>query len=379
MKNAIKEFLEPSKREKEKLWKNAVFVFDTNVLLNLYRYSAKTRKSLLDAFDSFSGRVWIPYQVAFEYMRRRPEVVIETVQRYEQFEKEVDDFATKAINTLRLTSSDEEINELKRYLHKWLANNKERNLLVQKPEDDEILTNILRIFDGKVGPVVDEDELSQVRTEGEERYKKSIPPGYKDGIKKNGSDDNNAYGDLIIWKQIIKYAKENKVGIIYVTHDQKEDWWNIVKGKTIGPRYELRQEFFRETSQEFHMYTMTNFIHTYNSLNEQRIDKSAVEEVNSLEQPIRRQMRKRWIYSSSEKVANIKDTLDKIQNRIERRERSIREIDEKYTEKGVAMPEDVQTQYDNTKQKIEELLMAKKEKEMELESIQKNMRGEQHE
>ena len=50
MRNAIKEFIEPSDYEKHNLWENAIFVFDTNVLLNLYRYSAKTRNSLLDAF-----------------------------------------------------------------------------------------------------------------------------------------------------------------------------------------------------------------------------------------------------------------------------------------------------------------------------------------
>ena len=53
MRNAIKEFIEPSDYEKHNLWENAIFVFDTNVLLNLYRYSAKTRNSLLDAFESF--------------------------------------------------------------------------------------------------------------------------------------------------------------------------------------------------------------------------------------------------------------------------------------------------------------------------------------
>ena len=37
MKNAIREYLELKDEEKEELWNNAVFVFDTNVFLNLYR------------------------------------------------------------------------------------------------------------------------------------------------------------------------------------------------------------------------------------------------------------------------------------------------------------------------------------------------------
>ena len=84
MKNAIKEFLEPTNDEKQELWEKCVFVFDTNVLLNLYRYSAKTRTSLLAAFESFKDRIWIPYQVAFEFMRKRCEVCFETVLSCDQ-------------------------------------------------------------------------------------------------------------------------------------------------------------------------------------------------------------------------------------------------------------------------------------------------------
>lgn len=205
MRKKIKEFLEPSKSEKQELWEKAVFVFDTNVLLNLYRYSAKTRNSLLGAFESFEGRIWIPYQVAFEYMRKRCEVIYETVQRYDQFKKEAENFTAKATETLRLTSNDEEVSELKRYLYKWLESNKERNLLVMNPEVDEILEKILEIFDGRVGELISEDEFESIKKESEKRYERAIPPGYKDGVKKKGEDDdNNAYGDLIIWKQIIK-------------------------------------------------------------------------------------------------------------------------------------------------------------------------------
>ena len=47
MRNAIREYLELTESEKENLWDNATFVFDTNVFLNLYRYSPKTRKQLV--------------------------------------------------------------------------------------------------------------------------------------------------------------------------------------------------------------------------------------------------------------------------------------------------------------------------------------------
>ena len=372
MKNAIKEFIEPTSKEKQQLWEKAVFVFDTNVLLNLYRYSAKTRNSLLAAFESFKERVWIPYQVAYEYMRKRCEVIYETVQRYDQFKKEIDIFTGKAIDTLRLTSVDEEVSELTRYLIKWLDSNKDRNLLVLSAEKDEILDKILTIFDGRVGNNIDAAELERIKEEGKGRYEKLIPPGYKDDKKKKGQeDDNNAYGDLIIWKQIIKYAKENGTGVVYVTHDQKEDWWNIVKGKTIGPRVELRKEFMKETGQEFHMYSMNSFISTYNKMNEVPIDKSAVDEVISLERSDRRNTRtkgKRREYSASEKIARTEETIDKIQNRILGRKKIVEDIENKYQKQGILLPENIQSQYDNTKMKMKELeeIYVNKVKELEI-------------
>ena len=372
MKNAIKEFIEPTSKEKQQLWEKAVFVFDTNVLLNLYRYSAKTRNSLLAAFESFKERVWIPYQVAYEYMRKRCEVIYETVQRYDQFKKEIDIFTGKAIDTLRLTSVDEEVSELTRYLIKWLDSNKDRKLLVLSAEKDEILDKILTIFDGRVGNNIDAAELERIKEEGKGRYEKLIPPGYKDDKKKKGQeDDNNAYGDLIIWKQIIKYAKENGTGVVYVTHDQKEDWWNIVKGKTIGPRVELRKEFMKETGQEFHMYSMNSFISTYNKMNEVPIDKSAVDEVISLERSDRRNTRtkgKRREYSASEKIARTEETIDKIQNRILRRKKIVEDIENKYQKQGILLPENIQSQYDNTKMKMKELeeIYVNKVKELEI-------------
>lgn len=370
MKNVIKEFIEPNQREKQKLWEQAVFVFDTNVLLNLYRYSAKTRNSLLAAFESFKDRVWIPYQVAYEYMRKRCEVIYETVQRYEQFTKELESFSGKATETLRLTSGDEEISELKRYLYKWLASNKERNLLVVNVEEDEILAKILQIFDGKVGEVLTDTEIQKIKEEGKKRYAEKTPPGYKDDKKKkDAEDDNNAYGDLIIWKQIIEYAKKNGVGIVYVTHDQKEDWWNIVKGKTIGPRIELRKEFIEATQQEFHMYSMNSFISTYNRMNENLLDKSVVEEVISFEAATNKKNRRKKEYSVSEKISRTEETLLKIQNRIDRRKKILNDIENKYQNNGIDLPENIQEQYDNTKVKMHELEEVYEDKKRELEVL----------
>lgn len=68
--------------------------------------------------------------------------------------------------------------------------------------------------------------------------------------------------------------------LFFVTHDQKEDWWNTIRGKTIGPRIELRKEFYEETGKTFHMYTMSSFLSFFIENKGKSIDKTTIDEVD---------------------------------------------------------------------------------------------------
>ena len=281
MRNAIREYIELSDAEKKSLWDNATFIFDTNVFLNLYRYSKKTRDALLDAMTQLDGRIWMPYQVAFEFMQRRPEIIFETIDRYSKLKQENEKFLRMCSDMLRVKTDDCEYIELQKYIDQWLDANKERNLLVMNVAEDSILDKILQLFEGKVGVDFSENEKADLVKEGANRYAKEIPPGYMDAQKAKAGDDNNAYGDLFVWKQILKFSKDNNRDIIFVTHDQKKDWWNIVHGKTIGPRVELRKEFYDNATQQFHMYSMDGFIAHFDNGVSGTVDKSVVDEVKS--------------------------------------------------------------------------------------------------
>lgn len=281
MRNAIREYIELSDAEKKSLWDNATFVFDTNVFLNLYRYSQKTRDALLDAMKQLEDRIWMPYQVAYEFMRRRPEIIFETVDRYSKLRQDSDKFLRTCSEMLRVKKDDSEYIELQKYIEQWLDSNKEKNLLVKSVTEDPILDKILQLFEGKVGADFPENEKAEIAKEGANRYAKKVPPGYMDAQKAKSGEDNNAYGDLFVWKHILKYAKDNGRSIIFVTHDQKEDWWNIVHGKTIGPRVELRKEFYDNATQQFHMYSMDGFIAHFDNGESGAVDKSVVDEVKA--------------------------------------------------------------------------------------------------
>lgn len=166
----------------------------------------------------------------------------------------------------------------------WCKEQKRVNLAVYNPSEDEILEHVLQIFYNKVGKECSSEELKELRKEGEVRYSKQIPPGYCDAKKAKENTDNNSYGDLILWKQILKYALEKNKDIIFVSHDQKEDWWFKPKGKTIGPRYELRKEFKEKTNQNFYMYTMESFLEIYSNNTGISLDQKVINEVSELQE-----------------------------------------------------------------------------------------------
>ncbi|WP_317854259.1 PIN domain-containing protein [Chakrabartyella piscis] len=351
MRKAINEYIELSVDEKENLWSNAVFVFDTNVFLNLYRYSQSTRKQLFAALNQLKERIWMPYQVAVELMKNRYEVIWETKNSYAKLNQDAQAFVEKCRQTLRIEKNETDLLELNNYIEKWIERIQAQNLLVNSYSNDEILNEILELFDGKVGSPYEEDTLSKIENDGKIRYSKQIPPGYKDTKKTN---EHDSYGDLFVWKDILQYATENKSDIIFVTHDQKEDWWNIIHGQTIGPRIELRNEFFRETGQNFHMYNMISFLSNFNSDTDITVNKEAIDEVGLFSSVLRRSIPRaelknyyQTLDDSNRTAAKIRFEIMRLENKNRKRADSIRSIESNYT--YIPRPLNIQEQLDNSR------------------------------
>ncbi len=258
MKKEFPEFYRLEKDEITALWEGCIFAFDANVLLNLYRYSLDTSDNLISILKNFSDRIWIPHQFALEYQRNRM-VVIEG-QRVK--------YLGSIKNILGELDVVEEL--LGNYYGKMPFDlDKLRDELKKSQEEypgctaeDKMRDEIDALFKDKVGSPFDDKRLSVVVEEGKDRYQKEIPPGYCDASEKDKKDPTKTkkYGDLIGWLQMIEKAKTEKKPLVFITSERKEDWWQIVKGKTVGPRHELLKEFQKETGETFHMYDMKRFL-----------------------------------------------------------------------------------------------------------------------
>ena len=257
MRNAIREYLGLSDEEKKELIQNAIIVFDTNVLLDLYRLNKESRELVFKVMDKCKERLWIPYQVAYEFIKNRPVLIGQTVKKYEEMTQKVIDF-TSILSSLSINKKDVSAEKIRDDLEKIIEKYKSHNLeVVQSNSDQVILPRVLDFFEKKVGRRPDEKMKNEIIKEGEERYKSKIPPGYMD---KSKGIDQNAFGDLLVWKEIIEYAKEQGKDVVFVTRDQKEDWWWIVEGKTLGPRPEIVREFYDETTKRIYLYSTDQFI-----------------------------------------------------------------------------------------------------------------------
>lgn len=277
MENTFSEYHQPNDEKITQLWKKAIFIFDANVLLNLYRYSKKTSDEFIQIISTLNSRIWIPFQIGLEFNKNRLTVLSDQKKNYAYFKNNIhallDEVENKNRNPFFSDTLTQKLITIKNDFDTEIS---------QKIKDyddsltsDSILQKINSIFENKVGTCFDEDEIMKVQKEGEKRYKNKIPPGYCD-IKKT---ENNKFGDLLIWKQIIQKSKESKIDVIFVLDDRKEDWWFKHQGKIISARPELLKEFRTETKKNIHFYKPFQFLKYSNEYLDSDINEDVIEEV----------------------------------------------------------------------------------------------------
>nr|WP_287324082.1 PIN-like domain-containing protein [Mesorhizobium sp.] len=246
-------YYEPTPEEFEKIWSAGLLVPDTNVLLHLFRFMPARRAEVLAAFESFGNRLWLPYQVAAEFQADWREADSGNRAAYEKLK---DDLAKKrqdleaaigAFSRFDPWPKGSSMEDIGKFFDRLIA--EVDRAVTQLPEALTVFNEVTVIFDGKVGDQPNDIELR--RKEAQRRYEEKIPPGYK---------DKGRAGDYLIWAEMRDKAKVSQLPMLFVTDDSKEDWWARHSGRTLGPRPELRHEFFNDTGQLFYAYSPARFL-----------------------------------------------------------------------------------------------------------------------
>lgn len=278
----------PNSQELNKLWDQAIFVVDANVLLNLYRYSQETRVELEKALRAINGRLFITNQAAKEFLKNRLVVTSGQAKEYTTVVETINNLVKKLSSKDRHPFiGDKELPQFKEYTEKLIGILDEQQIeLHRKFTEDEILDFVDEVFHEKTGAPFSKEEKDVIAAEGEHRYQSEIPPGYKDLKKEDKDDPYRKFGDLFVWKQTIKHAKENEKPVIFITDDKKEDWWQEQSGRTIGPRPELIEEFISETNHGFWMYTVDRFLKESGKKSNTKVSEDVLSEIVKLSEEL---------------------------------------------------------------------------------------------
>ena len=290
MKRQFAEYYELPKERIKEIWDNSLIVFDTNVLLNLYRYKEDARTEFINVIKTYKERLWIPYQVGLEFHRRREEIMRKNAAAYETLGNSISTQLVKTVDILSneyarhpyidMTDIRKKVERCASSIRKSLENQGKNH--PDYFEKDDILDAVSSLFDGCVGDDFTEDELEALYKEGERRYANQVPPGYCDEKNKKDKAKRSLYGDLVVWKQVIAYAKEKEQCVIFITDDHKSDWWDKVEGKH-SPRKELLREFMDCTGQNVLIYDSGRFLE-YAKRNKAKVSAKTIREVEKVKQ-----------------------------------------------------------------------------------------------
>ncbi|APV37714.1 PIN-like domain-containing protein [Acinetobacter soli] len=286
-----------TEEELKKVWKDekTLFVFDTNILLSIYSYNTQARDTFFSMLESLNGRVWLPFHVGLEYQRNRIKIIKEASSNLDKLKQRISEFKDRlnydekkieAINNdFRVVFDQHEslkdsfnnyIADYKEFLDKSKSDltNKENEFFIKVDRADieimkvdgydKIRDRFDEIFSvDKVGNCLFDsiEDVNKFNEEAKKRFDNEIPPGFKDAKEKGdasfffgGFEYYNKYGDLIIFKELINKAKNNKNlidNLIFITDDSKEDWIESIKINDekvkLGVLPLLKDEILRET------------------------------------------------------------------------------------------------------------------------------------
>jgi len=261
-----------------KMIENAIVVFDTSSIGKLYHLTEGSKNSLLQILSEYFGdRIWLPSRVWEEYTRHQREFIKQPLGEFYStpqfllsknhvYFKLLKDFveSLKKQSDYHPAFSEQyirEITDLYAQLNTTVDKIRlktEEQLSERKAEINTLLEKGDSVYDTFVqfskADNLSYQDILQIVKEGDIRYKHRIPPGYMD----DGKESIDKFGDLIIWKEVLDFAKKNESDIIFITNDRKQDWY--ANSEKNIPREELIREFASVSNKKIIILPLEKFI-----------------------------------------------------------------------------------------------------------------------
>lgn len=242
----------------KELFKNALFVLDTNTLLVPFNTGQENIEEIGKIYKKLisENRLFIPEHVIREFAKNRSVKISDLFTNIDNQLSTIPSISLFEYPILGVLDAYQKLKESRNLITEGIKEYK-KNLnelksgIVDWNWSDPVTNMYQNTFSEKtiIKPTLKEEELI---LEYNQRITDEIAPGNKDKSK-----DNNAIGDFVIWKSILELGKEKNKDVIFVSNDEKNDW--LLKGnkKSISTKFELVDEFYRFT--DGHNFMSINF------------------------------------------------------------------------------------------------------------------------
>lgn len=223
-----------------------VVVLDTNVLLNIYRYSPDFSDFSLNCIRAVQENIMLPATVRLEYGKHCRAEFSKMKSKVKDAQKNTTDQIKRAKDKVlatcdgleRLQFPDigelrailaEQLDEVQSVLEGFFEDRANLEFVSHAWNNTDHVQAIVSWWDqnGSIMQSPTQEDIYAWCEEGETRYKKEVPPGFKDAKNKDGV---RKFSDLILWKEVLLFAATEKKNIIFVTDDVKADWWELDNG-----------------------------------------------------------------------------------------------------------------------------------------------------
>jgi PIN like domain len=225
---------------------DVLVALDTNALLLPFRVGKQELPQINDVYEKLisAGRLFVPARVIREFIKNRDGRLAEIAKGLRDKGSAVGGGGVDIPPLLEGLQETQAVAdaaaELKRAGKTYLnATSKLVDLIRAWRGNDPVTAIYHKLFRGDV--IIDVDETREdIEREWQTRLKRRIPPGYKDASKQD-----TGIGDFMIWLVILKLGKTRGKDLIFVTGEEKADWFVRADNEGIYPRPELVDEYRR--------------------------------------------------------------------------------------------------------------------------------------
>lgn len=302
LKELFPEFYQDSIDEKHLSGRSEnIIILDTNYLLEVIKSPTIVSKQYVEAIEKVKNNIYIPYLVALEFnfnKSKRKKIKMQEINNYKSGISDNIEKVKEKIKEINLVNNDnkekftKDIIKLTEKYSKDLQSLIDTNIeSIVTNEQENLYNRLIKVIENKIGDPYTQEWILDIEKEGQNRFDKSIPPGFDDSNKDDYGETreygelsyHRKFGDLIIWKDIIHYSnicKKKGKKVIFVTDDgkakNKKDLLYKVNNLVVGPNIFLMNELQREAKKEFYILNNLRFIQLVNNLSDEQVNELKV-------------------------------------------------------------------------------------------------------